>query len=79
MKSRDNSNRLSASELLSSLEDETVADRIDRTIFNKDNTRTEDLHLRLSEKYMHYKDLADRCFLNPNHIGKYFPFAHYCC
>jgi hypothetical protein len=72
MNSRDNSKKLTSDELLSSLEDETVADRVDRTIFNKDNTRTEDLHLRLSEKYMHYKDLADRCFLNPNLIGKSF-------
>ena len=62
---------MSSDELLESVnEDAAVNDTIDRTIFNKDNTRTEDLHLRLSEKYMHYKDLADRCFLNPLHIGK---------
>ena len=30
-----------------------------------------DLHLRLSAKYMAYKDLADRCLLNPEHVGKY--------
>lgn len=30
-----------------------------------------DLHLRLSAKYMAYKDLADRCLLNPEHVCKY--------
>ena len=35
------------------------------TFNNEDNKRTEDLHLQLSEKYMVYKDLADRVILNP--------------
>ena len=61
-----------ASELLSSIEEEAVNGPIDRTIFNKDNGRAEDLHLRLSEKYMHYRNLADRCLLNPLHTGKSF-------
>lgn len=39
--------------------------QIDRNIFNKEDQRTEDLHLQLSEKYMVYKDLADRCIINP--------------
>jgi hypothetical protein len=43
---------------------------IDTTIFNKEDKRTEDLHLQLSEKYMAYKDLADRCIINPTLIGK---------
>ena len=43
---------------------------IDRTIFNKQEARTEDLHLQLSEKYMVYKDYAERTMLNPQHIGK---------
>lgn len=38
---------------------------MDRTIFNKEDQRTEDLHLNLTEKYMVYKDLADRCLINP--------------
>ena len=43
---------------------------IDPSIFNKQEARTEDLHLHLSEKYMVYKDYAERCMLNPQHIGK---------
>jgi hypothetical protein len=43
---------------------------IDRSIFNNEDQRTEDLHLQLSEKYMVYKDLADRCLINPTQIGK---------
>lgn len=39
---------------------------IDREIFKKDDQRTEDLHLKLSENYMYYKDLADRCLINPS-------------
>jgi hypothetical protein len=38
---------------------------IDKSIFNKEDDRTEDLHLQLSEKYMVFKDLADRCIINP--------------
>lgn len=29
-----------------------------------------DMHLRLSEKYMVYRDLVERCFLNPQYISK---------
>ena len=29
-----------------------------------------DLHLRLSEKYMLYRELVERCFLNPQSISK---------
>lgn len=60
---------IAASELLEAIE-EDCNDTIDRNIFNKDNSRAEDLHLRLSEKYMHYRNLADRCLLNPLHTGK---------
>jgi hypothetical protein len=60
-----------ASELLSAIEEDALtAGKIDRNIFNKDNGRAEDLHLRLSEKYMHYRNLADRCLLNPLHTDK---------
>ena len=38
---------------------------IDKEIFNKEDQSTNDLHLQLSEKYMVYKDLADRCLINP--------------
>lgn len=38
---------------------------IDREIFKKEDDRHGDLHLQLSEKYMIYKDLADRCLINP--------------
>ena len=38
----------------------------------KEQERNADLHLQLSEKYMAYKDLADRCLINPDHVGKYF-------
>lgn len=44
---------------------------IDRDIFRKEDSRTEDLHLQLSEKYMLYKDLADRCIINPTETGKF--------
>lgn len=47
---------------------------IDRTIFNKNDQRTEDLHLQLSAKYMVYKDLADRVILNPTQMGKLLSF-----
>jgi hypothetical protein len=46
------------------------AGNIDRNIFNNAPGRAEDLHLRLSEKYMHYRNLADRCLLNPLHTDK---------
>lgn len=29
-----------------------------------------DLHLEISEKYQTYKDLAERCMINPQHISK---------
>mgnify|MGYP006893245917 FL=1 len=32
--------------------------------------RTTDMHLLLSEKYMAYKDLADRCLIVINKEGK---------
>lgn len=38
---------------------------------SKDEARTEDLHLQLSEKYMVYKDLAERSMLNPQHLGEF--------
>lgn len=38
---------------------------IDKDIFTKEDRRVEDLHLQMSEKYMVYKDLADRCVINP--------------
>ena len=38
----------------------------------RDEEKSADLHLRLSAKYMAYKDLADRCLLNPQKLGKYF-------
>jgi hypothetical protein len=44
---------------------------IDREIFKKNDARTGDLHLQLLEKYMVYKDLADRCIINPAHSGKF--------
>ena len=28
-----------------------------------------DMHLRLSDKYQNYKDLADRCLINTTFIG----------
>jgi hypothetical protein len=49
---------------------------IDRTIFNKNDQRTEDLHLQLSAKYMVYKDLADRVILNPTQMGKPLSFYY---
>lgn len=36
---------------------------------NKNNERVEDMHLKLSEKYQTYKDLADRCLINTQQIG----------
>ena len=46
---------------------------IDRSIFSRDQERRSDLHLQLSEKYMIYKDYAERAMINPTNIGK-FPF-----
>jgi hypothetical protein len=43
---------------------------IDRSIFNKQDQRTQELQMQLSEKYMVYKDLADRCIINPTLTGK---------
>ena len=37
---------------------------------SKDFERVEDLHLQLAEKYQTYKDLAERCLLNTQHIDK---------
>ena len=37
--------------------------------FQKDVERNADLHLRLSEKYMAFKDLADRCLISSNQVG----------
>ena len=45
---------------------------IDRTVFSRDQERRADLHLQLSEKYMVYKDLAERAMINPQNIGKSF-------
>ena len=46
---------------------------------HKDDEATNaDLHLRLSAKYMAYKDLADRCLLNPEHVCKYFQSIWWC-
>ena len=39
--------------------------KVDPAIFNKEEARTEDLHLQLSEKYMIYKDYAERSMINP--------------
>ncbi len=38
----------------------------------KNQEKNEDLHLRVSEKYQVYKDLADRCLINTQFIGKIF-------
>jgi len=38
--------------------------------FNKEEEGNADLHLRLSEKYMAYKDLADRCLISPKNLGR---------
>jgi len=51
-------------------EDRHNAFRHDENIFKKDDSRGEDLHLQLSEKYMIYKDYADRSMTNPQHMGK---------
>lgn len=39
--------------------------QIDRSIFSRDQERRSDLHLQLSEKYMIYKDYAERAMINP--------------
>ena len=44
--------------------------KIDRSIFSRDAERRTDLHLLLSEKYMIYKDYAERAMINPQNIGK---------
>ena len=35
-----------------------------------DEERNADLHLMLSEKYMAYKDYAERCMITPDGLGK---------
>ena len=78
---RDGKPRLSKEQLQQKQAEKVLEDRkrseafkarmdIDPAIFNKQEARTEDLHLNLSEKYMIYKDYAERCMLNPQHIGK---------
>ena len=47
--------------------------QVDPQMSSRDEARTEDLHLQLSEKYMVYKDLAERSMLNPQHLGKCTP------
>ena len=44
--------------------------QVDRSIFSRDQERRSDLHLQLSEKYMIYKDYAERALINPQNIGK---------
>ena len=44
--------------------------QVDPEMSSRDEARAEDLHLQLSEKYMVYKDLAERTMLNPQHLGK---------
>ena len=39
--------------------------------FQKEEERNADLHLRLSEKYMTFKDLADRCLISSNQVGRF--------
>ena len=39
--------------------------------FHKEEEGNADLHLRLSEKYMAYKDLSDRCLISTKNIGKF--------
>ena len=36
----------------------------------KDKQKIEDMHLLLSEKYMTFKDLSDRCFINNQNLEK---------
>ena len=40
--------------------------------FHKEEEGNADLHLRLSEKYMAYKDLSDRCLISTKNIGKFY-------
>jgi hypothetical protein len=44
---------------------------INRKIFKKRmESENNNLHIRLAEKYMIYKDLSERCLINPHHIDK---------
>ena len=38
--------------------------------YGRKDERVEDMHLALSEKYMTYRDLADRCLINSTNIQK---------
>ena len=40
--------------------------------FHKEEKGNADLHLRLSEKYMAYKDLSDRCLISTKNRGKFY-------
>ena len=50
---------------------------VDRSIFSRDQERRSDLHLQLSEKYMIYKDYAERALINPQNIGKFHSLSFY--
>ena len=47
------------------MEDKNNTFKIDREIFQKEDNRSDDLHLQLSEKYMIYKDYSERAMTNP--------------
>ena len=51
--------------------------KVDRSIFSRDQERRSDLHLQLSEKYMIYKDYAERALINPQNIGKSSDFINH--
>ena len=42
-------------------------------MFSRSEERRADLHLQLSEKYMIYKDYAERAMINPQNISKCLP------
>ena len=72
------SEQLDAKQKQQNEEDEVAATEfrkrlnVDPHIFSRDQERRSDLHLQLSEKYMIYKDYAERAMINPQNIGKYF-------
>ena len=67
--------QLEAAEKRQEKEDEKAAAEFSKRVgtdrmFSRSEERRADLHLQLSEKYMIYKDYAERAMINPQNISK---------
>ena len=67
--------QLEAAQMRQDKEDEKAAAEVTKRVgtdrmFSRSAERRADLHLQLSEKYMIYKDYAERAMINPQNISK---------